>query len=180
MNARGRVPRSRRRAQRAPVGRRRPSAPRGLEDFEILPGVPERCTAEGGRLCAGRRDQSARRRARPAAARLSKPCTLAFGVLPLDEIRVCYHDDADAVLVPEAGAGPAARQPPRTDWSERHGRRSLARRRGRTPRGLSGDNSGRLRLRRAAPERARRPSALAGRSGRLDSGVIKVTGTYDR
>ena len=82
---------------RAPVGQRRPAAPLRLEDFEILPDVPEalaRLKAAGYALVVvTNQPDVARGRLRREVveamhARLSAE-------LPLDEIRVCYHDRAD-------------------------------------------------------------------------------------
>ncbi|RPH61465.1 MAG: HAD-IIIA family hydrolase [Acidobacteria bacterium] len=83
---------------RAPVGRRRPSAPLRLEDFEILPDVPDalaRLKSAGYALVVVTnqpdvaRGHVSREIVEAMHARLS-------AVLPLDEIRVCYHDKADA------------------------------------------------------------------------------------
>jgi D-glycero-D-manno-heptose 1,7-bisphosphate phosphatase len=82
---------------RALVGRRRPSAPVRLEDFEILPGVSEalaRLKAAGYALVVVTnqpdvaRGHLSRETVEAMHARLS-------ATLPLDEIRVCYHDTAD-------------------------------------------------------------------------------------
>ena len=85
-------------------------------------------------LLAGRRHQSARRGARHARPRaVVEAIHAAPGrTLPLDEFRVCLHDDGDRCdcRKPKPGlllAAPALRYRP----AERHGRRSLARRRGR-------------------------------------------------
>jgi D-glycero-D-manno-heptose 1,7-bisphosphate phosphatase len=82
---------------RATVGHRRPSAPLRLEDFEILPDVPEalaRLKNAGYALVVVTNQPDV------ARGQVSREVVEAMhlqlsAALPLDEIRVCYHDKAD-------------------------------------------------------------------------------------
>lgn len=82
---------------RAVVVQRRPAAPLRLEDFEILPDVPDalaRLKAAGYALVVVTNQPDV------ARGRLNLKVVEAMHArlsaeLPLDEIRVCYHDEAD-------------------------------------------------------------------------------------
>jgi D-glycero-D-manno-heptose 1,7-bisphosphate phosphatase len=92
---------------RAIVGRRRPAAPTRLEDFEILPDVPEalaRLKAAGYALVVVTNQPDV------ARGHLSREVLDAMharlaGALPVDEIRVCYHDAADGCLCRKPAPG---------------------------------------------------------------------------
>ena len=78
-----------------------PHPPATLEALEILPGVPDALARLAhGRVPADRGDQSAGRGARHASSRAGRSHEHArcSSILPLDEIRVCYHDDADGCM----------------------------------------------------------------------------------
>ena len=82
---------------KALVGRRRPAAPQRLEDFEILPGVPDalaRLKAAGYALVVVTNQPDVARGRLDRAVVEAMHARLA-AALPLDEIRVCYHDAAD-------------------------------------------------------------------------------------
>ena len=109
-----RLPRPRRRDQPRDRSRRQAVsagvASRSSRSCRACAAALARLKAAG--LSARRRHQPAGRRARHADARASsKPSTRGWpSTLPIDEFRVCYHDDARRVRVPEAEAGPAARR----------------------------------------------------------------------
>lgn len=82
---------------RAPIRGGRPLSPSRLEDVELLPGVPEACARlhDGGFGLIVVTNQ-------PEVARggLSRDAVEAIheflrGRLPLDDVRVCHHDDGD-------------------------------------------------------------------------------------
>jgi D-glycero-D-manno-heptose 1,7-bisphosphate phosphatase len=89
---------------RAPIRGGRPLSPSRLEEVELLPGVPEACARlrDGGyRLIVVTNQPEV------ARGRLSREAVEAIheflrGGLPLDDVRVCYHDD---------GAGCNCRKP---------------------------------------------------------------------
>jgi D-glycero-D-manno-heptose 1,7-bisphosphate phosphatase len=82
---------------RAPVRAGRPTSPAGVGELEVLPGVPEACArlrAAGFALIVVTNQPEV------ARGRLSREVVEAIHDclrrrLPLDDIRVCYHDDAD-------------------------------------------------------------------------------------
>lgn len=89
---------------RALVRGGRPLSPSRLEEVELLPGVPEACTRlyDGGFHLIVVTNQP-----EVARGRLSRDAVEAIheflrGRLPLDDVRVCYHDD---------GAGCDCRKP---------------------------------------------------------------------
>lgn len=82
---------------RAPVKDGKPYSPASIEELEILPGVPEALTKlkEAGFLliCVTNQPDVARgRQNRDTVEAIHK---LLLDELQLDEIIVCYHDDAD-------------------------------------------------------------------------------------
>jgi D-glycero-D-manno-heptose 1,7-bisphosphate phosphatase len=82
---------------RAIVRNGRPYPPRGLEDLEILPGVPEalaRLKAAGFAtiVVTNQPDVARGRQTRQAVEGMHEHLARR---LPLDEFRVCYHDDRD-------------------------------------------------------------------------------------
>lgn len=82
---------------RAPVRDGRPYPPSGPEELEILPGVPEaleRLRSAGYRLIVvTNQPDVARGRQRSETVEAIHAALLS--ALPLDEIRICYHDDFD-------------------------------------------------------------------------------------
>jgi D-glycero-D-manno-heptose 1,7-bisphosphate phosphatase len=98
---------------RAVVRDGRPYPPEGPGDLEILPGVGEalaRLKAAGYALVVvtNQPDVARGRRTRESVERFN--ARLA-SVLPLDEFRVCYHDDADGCACRKPNPG-LLRQPP--------------------------------------------------------------------
>jgi D-glycero-D-manno-heptose 1,7-bisphosphate phosphatase len=81
---------------RAVVVNRRPGAPLTLEEFEILPVRPEleRLKAAGYALVVVT-NQPDVARGRVARATIEAMHARLEAALPVDEIRVCYHDKAD-------------------------------------------------------------------------------------
>ena len=82
---------------RAVVRAGRPYPPQGLADFELLPGVPEAMRALKG---AGFRLIVATNQPDVATGRQTREMVEAIhahlrATLPVDDIRVCYHVDAD-------------------------------------------------------------------------------------
>lgn len=82
---------------RAIVQNGNPHPPSGLDELEILPGVPEalaRLRAAGFRLIVvtNQPDVARGKQTRKAVETIHKALQ---SQLPLDEFRVCYHDDAD-------------------------------------------------------------------------------------
>jgi D-glycero-D-manno-heptose 1,7-bisphosphate phosphatase len=81
---------------RAPVRAGRPGSPAGVEELEVLPGVPEACARLRG---VGFRLIVVTNQPEVARGRLSREAVEAIHdylrrQLPLDDIRVCYHDDS--------------------------------------------------------------------------------------
>jgi D-glycero-D-manno-heptose 1,7-bisphosphate phosphatase len=82
---------------RAVIRDGKPYAPEGLDDLELLPGVPEALDALRG---AGFRLIVATNQPDVGAGRQTRATVEAIhdfmrATLPLDDIRVCYHTDAD-------------------------------------------------------------------------------------
>lgn len=82
---------------RAIVQNGNPYPPSGLDELEILPGVPEalaRLRAAGFRLIVvtNQPDVARGKQTRKAVETIHQ---VLQAQLPLDEFRVCYHDDAD-------------------------------------------------------------------------------------
>jgi len=82
---------------RASVRDGKPYPPSGPEELEILPGVPEalsRLSAAGFRLVVvtNQPDVARGRQSREMVEAIHKALR---NELPIDEFRVCYHDDAD-------------------------------------------------------------------------------------
>ena len=136
--ARG-LPRPRRRAQRAAVRRRAARTPaeaarRGRHAARRRRGVPP---AGGRGLAARRRHEPARHRpGHHAPERASTRSTTSSSTgLPITEVLVCPHDDADGCGCRKPLPGmllEAARAVGHRPERERHGRRPLARHRGRS------------------------------------------------
>lgn len=75
----------------------KPYPPSGPEELEILPGVPEalsRLSAAGFRLIVVT-NQPDVARGRQSRETVEAIHTVLRNQLPIDEFRVCYHDDAD-------------------------------------------------------------------------------------
>jgi len=82
---------------RAIVREGRPLPPRTIEELEILPGVPEACATlrqEGLRLIAVTNQPDIRRGTQTLEAVQVLNRRLQ-GVLKLDDVRICPHDDED-------------------------------------------------------------------------------------
>lgn len=82
---------------RAIVREGKPYPPSTVADLEILPGVPEACAAlhEGGLLLivvTNQPDVGRRTQQREVVEAMNQALSSR---IPLDDIRVCYHDDAD-------------------------------------------------------------------------------------
>lgn len=82
---------------RAIMRKGRPYPPTSLAELKVLPGVVEACTSlhEAGFLLIAVTNQ-------PDVAQGTQPCEVVEAInqelhkrLPLDDIRVCYHDDVD-------------------------------------------------------------------------------------
>jgi len=89
------------------VRKGRPYPPSGLEEIEILPGVLEalrRLRAAGFRLVVvtNQPDVARGRQTRKAVEAINAALKAR---LPLDEFRVCYHDDADGCLCRKPAPG---------------------------------------------------------------------------
>jgi D-glycero-D-manno-heptose 1,7-bisphosphate phosphatase len=84
-----------------------PRPPASLGDLEILPGVPEACAELHGLgyLIIIATNQPDVARGTQARAVVEEIHDVLRQALPLDDIRVCYHDDADdcACRKPRAG-----------------------------------------------------------------------------
>ncbi|MDQ7844547.1 MAG: HAD family hydrolase [Armatimonadota bacterium] len=82
---------------RAPVRAGRPLSVRGPEEVELLPGVPEACRRlrEGGFALIVVTNQPDVARGALRVEAVEAIHDLLRARLPLDEVRVCYHDDAD-------------------------------------------------------------------------------------
>ena len=74
-----------------------PSPPRTLAEFRVLPGVAEACSAlrQAGFVLVVVTNQPDIARGTQARAELDKMNERLRSLLPLDEICVCPHDDAD-------------------------------------------------------------------------------------
>ena len=82
---------------RAPVRQGRPLSVRGPEEVEVLPGVPEACARlrEGGYALIVVTNQPDVARGRVSREAVEAVHAFLRARLPLDDVRVCYHDDAD-------------------------------------------------------------------------------------
>ncbi len=82
---------------RAPVRDGRPVPVLRPEDVEVLPGVPEACRRlrAGGFWLVVATNQPDVARGRLHRGTVEAMHELLRGQLPLDDIRVCYHDDGD-------------------------------------------------------------------------------------
>jgi len=85
----------------------KPYPPSGPEELEILPGVPEalsRLSAAGFRLVVvtNQPDVARGRQSRETVGAIH---TVLRNRLPIDEFRVCYHDDADCCTCRKPAAG---------------------------------------------------------------------------
>jgi len=82
---------------RAPVRGGRPQSPYRAEDAELLPGVPEACARlrEAGFALVVATNQPEVARGRLSRATVEAIHDLLRRQLPLQDIRVCYHDDVD-------------------------------------------------------------------------------------
>ena len=136
---------------RAVVRDGKPYPPDRVDELEMLPGVPRGArAAQGGRLRARRRHQPARRRARHADARGRRRDPRAAAR------RSCRSTSfASAATTTPTAASAASRSPGLLDAAaatydlaaQRHGRRPLARHRGRAGAPAAGRDPHRLRLR---------------------------------
>lgn len=84
-----------------------PRPPSGVDDLEILPGVAEamaRLRAAGFRLVVvtNQPDVARGRQTREAVEAIH---ARLLAILPIDEFRVCYHDDADGCSCRKPKAG---------------------------------------------------------------------------
>jgi D-glycero-D-manno-heptose 1,7-bisphosphate phosphatase len=90
-----------------------PCPPEGVEDLEVLPGVGEALTrlkAAGYALVVVTNQPDVARRRKDRATVEAIHRHLA-SVLPLDEIRVCYHDDQDGCSCRKPKPGLLTRPP---------------------------------------------------------------------
>ncbi len=133
---------------RAIVRDGRPYAPTRVEDLEVLPGVHEalvRLKAAGFALVViTNQPDVARGSLTEQALRAMHEHLTAL--LPLDEVRVCCHDDADGCDCRKPKAGMLTRPPLYDLGRSVDRRRPLARYRSRPARGLPGGSPDRLRL----------------------------------
>ena len=145
---------------RAVVRDGRPYPPAALEELEILPGVAEACAeAPRRRLPADRGDQPARRRPRHPAPRGGRGDERPAPGRDADRRDPRLLRGRRRLPAPQAESRAAARGGRSScdrPAGQLHGRRPLARRRGRPPRRLP-HRLHRPRLRRAATRPARRP-----------------------
>jgi D-glycero-D-manno-heptose 1,7-bisphosphate phosphatase len=98
---------------RALVRERRPYPPRGVEELEVLPGVPEalgRLKAAGFALVVVT-NQPDVARGRLTEQNLRALHDHLLALLPLDEFRACCHDDADGCTCRKPKPGLLTRPP---------------------------------------------------------------------
>jgi len=83
---------------RAPVLDGRPQSPSTVEEVEILPGAPEACDRlrHHGFLLIVVTNQPNVARGIQARETIEEIHRFLRTRIPVDDIRVCYHDDADA------------------------------------------------------------------------------------
>ena len=114
-----RVPRSRRRHQPGVRARRASSRPPASADaLEILPGVPEalaRLRRAGFRLVVVTNQPDVARGTQTREAVEAIHARLG-AALPLDEIRVCYHDDAEGACAASRSPALLTQDPPASIW----------------------------------------------------------------
>lgn len=92
---------------RAPVRAGRPQSILRLEDVEVLPGVPEACRMlrDGGFALVVVTNQPDVARGTLRRETVEAIHGLLCQQLPIDDVRVCYHDDADGCACRKPGPG---------------------------------------------------------------------------
>ena len=134
---------------RAIVRAGKPYPPASVDELEILPGAAgalSRLKAAGYALVVVTNQPDIARGTTTREAVDAIHARMA-ATLPIDEFRVCPHDDRDACAMPEAAPGPAGRSADHRRRRQRDGGGPLAGHRGRPGGRLPRDNSDRLRLR---------------------------------
>jgi D-glycero-D-manno-heptose 1,7-bisphosphate phosphatase len=97
----------------ATVREGRPYAPERLEDLRVLPGVPEslRRLKSAGLALIVVTNQPDVARGRLSRGTVEAMHSRLMSMLPLDECRVCYHDDADGCDCRKPAPGLLTRPP---------------------------------------------------------------------
>lgn len=92
---------------RAIVRRGKPYPPTGLAELEILPGVVEACRAlqEAGFVLVAVTNQPDVRRGTQQRETVEAINRALQSRVPVDDIRVCYHDDRDACVCRKPSPG---------------------------------------------------------------------------